>query len=288
MESFSEKYGFKPKKTIFQLEDMDDDLRNGLWNALHFFYWNKAKPHYKLKSGDNKYIYLLLLSLWDHYFRLPVDTIPEFWQAAYKEVRESYFSYSWNEVYDFIQFIANNYIDDSVNENFKEECNDILKRELSGYRFIGGSITPITAEEEIAEITEALESKTSLRPVKIHLNTALELFSNRTSPDYRNSIKESISAVEAICRLIAGSDATLGKALDVIQEKGKIDLHGALKSAFDKLYGYTSDEDGIRHSMLEEPILDFEDAKFMLVSCSAFVNYLKVKASKIGIDLENK
>lgn len=288
MESFSEKYGFKPKKTIFQLEDMDDDLRNGLWNALHFYYWHEADQSYYLNSNSNKRLYWLFMRLWDAHYKWPVDAIPNIWERAYKVIRERFFSCHWNEAYDFVQFIANNYIGDSVNENFKEKCNDILKRELSGYRFIGGSITPITAEEEIAEITEALESKTSLRPVKIHLNTALELFSNRTSPDYRNSIKESISAVEAICRLIAGSDATLGKALDVIQEKGKIDLHGALKSAFDKLYGYTSDEDGIRHSMLEEPILDFEDAKFMLVSCSAFVNYLKVKASKIGIDLENK
>ena len=49
------------------------------------------------------------------------------------------------------------------------------------------------------------------------------------------------------------------------------------------IYGYTSDEDGIRHSMLELPKINFEDAKYMLVSCSAFINYLKSKASKAGI-----
>jgi len=54
------------------------------------------------------------------------------------------------------------------------------------------------------------------------------------------------------------------------------------------MYGYTSDEDGIRHAMLEEPDVGFEDAKFMLVACSAFINYLKVKADKASINLENK
>jgi len=50
------------------------------------------------------------------------------------------------------------------------------------------------------------------------------------------------------------------------------------------IYGYTSDEGGIRHAMLEEKIIDFEDAKFMLVSCSAFINYLIMKSTKSGIE----
>lgn len=66
----------------------------------------------------------------------------------------------------------------------------------------------------------------------------------------------------------------------------KIELHPALKEAFNKLYGYTSNADGIRHALLEEDTLDFEDAKFMLVSCSAFINYLHPKASKAGLKLK--
>jgi hypothetical protein len=46
------------------------------------------------------------------------------------------------------------------------------------------------------------------------------------------------------------------------------------------MYGYTNDTEGIRHALLEEPTLDADDARFMLVSCSAFVNYLKSKVSK--------
>jgi len=62
-------------------------------------------------------------------------------------------------------------------------------------------------------------------------------------------------------------------------------MHSALKSAFSSLYGYTSDADGIRHALLNEPNLYFEDAKFMLVSCSTFINYLIIKASKAGIKI---
>jgi len=37
---------------------------------------------------------------------------------------------------------------------------------------------------------------------------------------------------------------------------------------------------------LDESNIDFEDAKFMLISCSAFINYLKVKISKANLKLK--
>jgi hypothetical protein len=63
----------------------------------------------------------------------------------------------------------------------------------------------------------------------------------------------------------------------------KTELHGALKSAFNKLYGYTSDEDGIRHAILEEKEVGFDEAKYMIVACSAFVNFLISKAAATGL-----
>lgn len=57
-------------------------------------------------------------------------------------------------------------------------------------------------------------------------------------------------------------------------------MHEALKEAFKKLYGYTSDAEGIRHALLNDPTLDFEDAKFMLVACSGFVNLLRARSGK--------
>ena len=286
MNSFSQRYGYKPIKTVMQIEDIDDELRISLWNEIDSSYWSRVKPIYSLDSEDNRGILWLLEHIWSKYFKITIDTIGRSWKHPHKYLRDYFFSCSWNEVYDFIEFVPNYYYNDSVNDTFRKECNNVLKREVAGYRFIEDKITPITSEEEITEIEEALNLPKAFEPVAIHLKSALDKVSDKKSPDYRNSVKESISAVEAICRLIAGSDATLGKALGEIRKQGKVDLHGALEDAFDKLYGYTSDEDGIRHSLLDESDLDFEDAKFMLVSCSAFVNYLKVKSSKAGIFLD--
>jgi hypothetical protein len=98
-------------------------------------------------------------------------------------------------------------------------------------------------------------------------------------PDYRNSMKEAISAVEALCKIIAKKDkANLGPALDAVTAKVK--LYPKLLEGFKALYGYTSDEHGIRHALKDDGTPEAEDAKFMLVTCSAFVNYLIEKARK--------
>lgn len=278
--NFSQRKGLKPVKSVMQIDSMDTDLRNGLWNALRFFYWEKMRDQSYLPNV--KSIYFLFELLWHDFFKKPLDTLDNYWPNTYKAIREKFFNSAWYEVYDFIEFIANNALDKGNNKDFMTFCNATLERELSAYRFVDSKITQITSEQEISEIEEALKSSKLLKPVSHHLKRALDLLTDRKSPDYRNSIKESISAVEATCNLIAkNTKATLGQALKELENK--MDLHPALKKAFDSLYGYTSDAEGIRHALLDESNLDFEDAKFMLVSCSAFVNYLKAKSSKTGI-----
>lgn len=61
----------------------------------------------------------------------------------------------------------------------------------------------------------------------------------------------------------------------------------SLKGAFEKLYGWPSSEDGIRHSLSEQSKVDHEDALWALVSCSALINYLVVKADKAGIKFKS-
>jgi len=75
--------------------------------------------------------------------------------------------------------------------------------------------------------------------------------------------------------------STLGNGLKELEKKGVI-IPQTLQKAFGKLYAYTNDETTeIRHSLMGgEDVLFFEESKFMLVACSAFVNYLKLKKSR--------
>ena len=269
----------KPIKQTLQINDMDDDLRNGLWNALTVCYWEQQSGSALIiKNRYENYtsrIYSLLKTLWHVYYKRPLDTLGIDWNKIYNFIREYFFSCPWYEVYDFIEFIPTYSVDQNINQEFIKLCNGILETEISAYRFVEGSICKITSEVEIESIEQAIKNSDIFTGVSIHLKTALKLLTDRKAPDYRNSIKESISAVESVCIILSGdTNASLGKALKIIESKLGIDLHPALKGAFEKLYGYTSDADGIRHALLEETNINFEDAKFMIVSCSAFVNYL--------------
>lgn len=151
--------------------------------------------------------------------------------------------------------------------------NNTLESEKSAYRIIDEKIIEITSDQEIQSIEDALANTNPYSGVQQHLNQALNLMSDRKNPDYRNSMKESISAVEGICRIISGDkNDSFKKALAKIETRHQ--LHSSLKEGFIKLYGYTSDGDGIRHAMLEESNLTYIDAKFMLVACTNFINYL--------------
>lgn len=287
--TFSQRVGIEPVRTNFQVDSMDDALRNNLWNCLKIYFWDKVRVNDVNRIVRGNDIHSLLRKIWMFFFKEPLDTLSGIWPKTHEILRDRFFSFDWNRVYDFIEFVAcacaNKHYENSA-EEFTADCNIVLEMEMSAYRFVGTTITRITDEEEIEEINEALQSP--MDSVKAQIKRSLELFSDRRSPNYRGSIKESISAVESICRLIANDGkATLGQALKIIENDGKIELHPALKSAFEKLYGYTSDEDGIRHALMNvNDDVNFEDAKFMLVSCSAFVNFLMVKASKAGIQFQ--
>lgn len=169
----------------------------------------------------------------------------------------------------------------------QEWFNNLFEREFVGYRFVNRKITPITNQQEAESIENAVNSP--YKDVNNHLDKALILLSDREHPDYPNSIKESITAVEALALIITGADrgqATLGKMLGELENDG-VKIHPALKDAFNKLYGYTSDAKGIRHAgKLDGSDATFEEAKYMLVSCSAFVNYLIGVSSKVAANGE--
>jgi hypothetical protein len=276
---FSERKGYKEILKLIQIENVSEELRNSIWNVLYTFFWSSAdfQPNYETVSPyDDKQLGKRTIgnysfSLWLRYFKKPVDSRPEASHRTFEIIRDYFFECKWYEFYDFIEFTLNYYDDEKCNE----AVNNWLEAEVSGYRFVSGQITDITDKQEIEMLENALTDE-DFPNVKAHLQRALELLSDRKNPDYRNSIKESISAVESIAKEIAKRPkAELAEALKEIEKNGE--LHGALKKGFLSLYGYTSDANGIRHSLMEESNLTADDAKFFLLVCTSFINYLKTK-----------
>ncbi|WP_312159038.1 AbiJ-NTD4 domain-containing protein [Acinetobacter sp.] len=285
---FSERYAYKPVREVIQKESMDDALKNSIWNVFKQIIIEQGKftKHSSWPNIQDYNLYTFFRAYWITFLKKPLDEMPNNVSNIQKDIYQHFFNQlKWYEIYDLIEFTIDHLPSDwkktRHQETFIKLINAVLERENSAYRIIENKIILITSEQEIQSIEEALESTNPYSGVQQHLNQALKLLSDRQSPDYRNSIKESISAVESICKILTNDEkATLGKALKIIEDKHE--LHTALKGSLSQLYGYTSDADGIRHAMLEESNLSYIDAKFMLVACTNFINYLIEKTINRG------
>lgn len=273
---FSERHGYRSARSSIQTDEIDQALKNSIWNVFQSVIWDshRADGGYSWTSYSN--LYELIRSFWREFFKVPVDQIPENIYKAIEVIRGFFFSCEWFEIYDLVEFTAGKL--GKSRSLFVQLCNEVLEREMSGYRLVDCTVVPITSADELGAIDNALNATDGYAGAHAHLKRALELLSDRHNPDYRNSIKESISAVESIAQSVTGNPSTtLGEALRHISQAAP--MHPALNRSLSALYGYTSDSGGIRHALLDEPNLDFVDAKFMLVACSAFVNFLIGKSA---------
>lgn len=291
MSTFSQRIGKTPMTKTLQINSIDEDLKNSLWNVYELYILDKIPQGHDHQWNIAPGIFFGR-SLWFHYFKKPLDQLPTYFSAIKIQLRHYFFSCSWFQLYDFLEYTIELISVEELRKNFDlnkifEQFNYIFEREFSAYRFVKGIISPITNQTEINEINEVISSTnsfTSLSGCNTHLRDALDKLSDRENPDYRNSIKESISAVEAITKVIStNANDSFSASLNKI--KGKIRIHPALEKGFKQIYGFSSDSSGIRHALMDDSTCEFEDAKFMLVACSAFINYLISKSEKSGINL---
>ena len=268
MAVFSQRNGYTTNN--MQLESASDILKKRIFAS----FYKEEYSIYDLFEQDTTGIEDTMIEMGITY-RYPDNKILKD-QNAEKLEQKVLNSKEWYMIYDFIERYLS-ICDEEKANRMQTIFNRILGDEVSAYRIIDRKVIPITNKSELSTIEEAINS--DYDSVSIHLDKALGLFADRKRPDYENSIKESISAVEAMCCIITGLDgknATLGNTLKKLKENG-IHIHPAMEKAFLSLYGYTSDEDGIRHGGIDFANAPSEDAKYMLISCSAFVNYLVEK-----------
>lgn len=274
MALFSERYGYTKPSDVIIRERITPEIQNAIFNCI-------IKLEKSLTFNELGYIknYFIIIErdICEHHFN---QKIIDYKQGCIIDCIDNP-TMNWYKKLDLLELIINTLeqyynippISNKIIKDFITNLNYEFKRLNFGYYIIENKITEITSEEEIKSIETALT--TSDGNIREHLSKALELYSKRPIADYRNSIKESISAVEAISRNITGENVLNFKKME---EKGVI-VPTVLRKAFECLYGYTNDKTtGIRHALMDDTNTpQAEEALFMLVSCSAFINYLNKK-----------
>ena len=286
---FSDANGVQEINTEMQLEEFDDRSRilisNELYRILKVVFSNPEKwfLHYSISNSNNAERDFCKAVINDVFCeRNSLGRLYEFeWKALFERINSVIENAVYNEVLDILQYCCQ-WIDGEIKLGKGQPYtlfNRLFEEEYIGYRFVDGHIVAITDEQEISAIETACNNP--YEGCRKQLQKSVEFLADRDKKDYKNCIKESISAVESICQVIVGDEhATLSAALKLLEDNGVI-IHPSLKTAFSKLYGYTSDQGGIRHAEgMFESNVTFEEAKFMLVSCSAFINYMIAEYGK--------
>lgn len=285
---FSERYGYVQPSKVLKREILDKEGIRGLCTCFDYLdQWFNQYDINRHAGYDSSYSHLEE-NVWCFFMNKRKQ---DYWTgngrhmiAATRYLESNEFE--WYLKFDLVEFVIdylrqNDPHDHSykrIVDSFIYLINETFRRLNYAYRIVDDKVVEISDEEEIATIENALSQDSAIHT---HLSGALKHISNRPEADYRNSIKESISAVEALCREITG-ETTLGDALKALEGKG-IKIPTILKVSFEKLYVYTNDHrTGIRHALMEATETpQYEEAKFMLVACSAFLNYIQEKRSQL-------
>ena len=264
--TFEQAEGLEPLPSQLKLKELSPIIKARLWapiyakiEACKTQYGNLTDP---MKTMGRLYAVERLNMLMDEWDG-KASTLTLYWKRHFLSQA------SYADTLGFIEWYAR-HMDDISIERF---IDNVLTHERAAYRFVDRSIVALASPEEGATVLQALKATANagLSGARSHL---LNASSNLTAGRYADSVRESIHAVEAV---LFNKTGITGSFTSALKEYGKSHpMHAAFSEALVKLYGYTSNEQGVRHSLFDKGDADVseKDALFMFGVCAAFVTYL--------------
>ena len=273
--SFSQRYGYEPLPEPMRLEEISDDLRREIWNATREFLIKKRSfgRNYYFSQNEARIIERIV----GKFLRVTEDRVATDYEEIVSRFKWLCISASFNKLLEFLEAFAN---DRDVEDEFVERIRYLFEIHGAAYRLDSSRpiqhFVPVASKEQGEATRQAVATvqQSGVAPgAATHLRQAVE---HLNAGRYADSIRESIHAVESVARVIdPEANKTLGPALKSLERAGLLH-HPALREAFDRLYGYTNDEQGVRHALIERDAadVDVDDALFMYGACASFAAYL--------------
>ena len=282
--TFSQRYGYVPLPTPMQLEVISEDLRRETWNLMWKFIVSVRDSHvshYFFRKDEELFFGRVLARYW----RKPIDEIDCYENDDVKKhIKPICFNSQFNKFLDFLEFIVN---DNHYGTEFLQDIKELFQSHGASYRLDTSKppykFFPCSTTEQCDSVENALETlhERGMDGAVAHLRSSAQ---HINLSQYADSVLDSISAIESVAKLIdPNANNTLSAALHSLEKAGLLN-HTALKKAFIKLYGYTSDEQGIRHALYEKdsPDVGLDEALFMYGACASFAAYLVEKNRKMS------
>ncbi|MBR2506978.1 MAG: hypothetical protein IKB70_08810 [Bacilli bacterium] len=283
---FSDRNGIKPVSREMQIFDFEKGTRIVLFNRL------KNLFDQQVEIRDLDIDCLIKFTVENAFNDVYQGEYEDTYTSLFVDVLDIFNNGEYHSILDIIEFVCNLIFEGE--EEYSRRCasqygycfyvdvrasmNDCFEDEFVGYRFIGDKIVKITNNVEIESINNS--SLTPYDKVNESISKAVAYISETGFKDYKNSIKEAISSVEQMANILLNtSGLTLSNAISQLADKNIVNNY--LKSSIKNLYNYSSDTNGVRHgNNKDNDNISFEDAKFILITCSAIINYFCSIANK--------
>jgi hypothetical protein len=275
--TFEQAEGAEALPQQLRLRELSPVFRAAIWNIVFQSVTEATERDFHSREAEVGEPWESILRF-RHIYRLhrPVDEFSTGYGDVCAELKPLIMAGDYVQVLGFLQMVIRHR---DCPQHFADAVNACLEHGRVAYRVVDQTIVPMASESEIETIERSFVdlAKSEFGGARAHLRKAGE---ELTAGRYADSVRESIHAVESVARVLEPNANLLSTALAKLEKSTTI--HSAMKSGFSSLYGYTSDEGGVRHAMIEpgQPAVDETDALFMIGACAAFVSYMINKARK--------
>ncbi len=125
---FSERYKFVKVRDTFQIESIDEGLKNRLWNTIRLFYFepicNEGMGFFDEETHS------FAKKIYDVFFKTHEEIGTEVYQFE-NALKERYFKLMWFEIYDLLEYISVTHHCKKTNKDFRTSVNRVLENEMS-------------------------------------------------------------------------------------------------------------------------------------------------------------
>lgn len=203
-------------------------------------------------------------------------------------------SLGWGKVYDFCERLHSHLARDvgyhwndeyqvttpkrDVQAFIAEELQRLFLEEGLAFEFADGLVRRRGRKHTLDVSTKAqvVLGDARLAGARKHYEKAMQFFRNPAKPDYENTVKEAVCAVEAAGKALfpVAKAATLGDLSRWLVTTKDVSVPKALGQTFTGIYAYRSGGDGVGHGGAEGGPATVKVAEFVLAICASQIIYL--------------
>jgi len=260
---FSKRYGLRPTPEGLMYEDVPEPARVGLYHIVRLFFNDKYLELYNV----------LCIAL-----RIPLDRDRANIYQAPGATEKLIMDCQWWQFYDICEVLWQALEYKRERDSLSEEINTLFREEHLGFELRDGKVEKIGSGFIDTRVKEAryLLKEPEFKGADQHFEKALKALNIRPNPDVENCVKDAVSAIESVGRIIINDDKALLSEIVKTMAKNEI-IPKPLDEAIQKVYAYRGDQPGVAHGLVGLSKVTVDEAEFVLAMSAAIIIYLVKK-----------